>query len=125
MYSVAVRREWIARHFLVGGDWGAENREHAHTYQVEIQLEGEELDEHGYLVDIVALEGILAGMAQRYRRRLLNELPEFAGLNPSLENFSRILFNGVKSELKARGVSTITVRLWETPQAWAAYRGEC
>ena len=27
----------------------------------------------------------------RYRDRTLNELPEFEGLNPSVENFARIL----------------------------------
>ena len=25
MYTVAVRRDLIARHYLIGGDWGAEN----------------------------------------------------------------------------------------------------
>jgi 6-pyruvoyltetrahydropterin/6-carboxytetrahydropterin synthase len=27
MYSVAVQRDFFARHFLVGGDWGPENDE--------------------------------------------------------------------------------------------------
>ena len=53
MYTLAVRRDFIARHFLIGGDWGPENNEHAHHYRVEVQLEGSSLDKHGYLVDIV------------------------------------------------------------------------
>ena len=35
MYSVAVKREFVAQHFLIGGDWGAENDWHSHHYQVE------------------------------------------------------------------------------------------
>ena len=30
MYKVAVTREFIANHFLIGGDWGDENKPHAH-----------------------------------------------------------------------------------------------
>jgi hypothetical protein len=34
MYTVAVKRDFIASHFLVGGDWGSENERHAHHYVV-------------------------------------------------------------------------------------------
>jgi 6-pyruvoyltetrahydropterin/6-carboxytetrahydropterin synthase len=40
MYTVAVKRDFVAQHFLVGGDWGAENQKHSHHYEVELQLEG-------------------------------------------------------------------------------------
>ncbi|MBT7783576.1 MAG: 6-carboxytetrahydropterin synthase, partial [Anaerolineae bacterium] len=56
MYTVAVKRKFVAQHFLIGGDWGAENFLHSHHYQVELQLEGATLDKHGYLVDIVDIE---------------------------------------------------------------------
>jgi 6-pyruvoyltetrahydropterin/6-carboxytetrahydropterin synthase len=32
MYTVAVRRDFIAQHYRIGGDWGAENELHAHHY---------------------------------------------------------------------------------------------
>ena len=40
MYTLAVRREFIARHFLIGGDWGAENFPNSHHYVLELQLTG-------------------------------------------------------------------------------------
>ncbi len=40
MYTVSVRRELIARHYLIGGDWGAENDPHSHPYVIEVRLEG-------------------------------------------------------------------------------------
>ena len=34
-----LRRDFSARHYLIGGDWGAENIEHAHRYRMELVLE--------------------------------------------------------------------------------------
>jgi len=40
MYTVAVQRELIAQHFLIGGDFGPENLPHSHHYRVEVHLAG-------------------------------------------------------------------------------------
>ncbi len=121
MYTLAVRRDFIARHFLIGGDWGAENLPNSHHYLLELQLSGPTLDKHGYLVDIVEVERLLDQVISRYREQLLNDLPEFAGLNPSLEHFARILCQSLNDGLSAPHLTTIRVVLWETPTAWAAF----
>ena len=77
MYTVAVKRDFVAQHFLVGGDWGAENQKHSHHYEVEVRLEGASLDEHGYLVDIVEIEQHTDELVAGYRNKTLNHLPEF------------------------------------------------
>jgi 6-pyruvoyltetrahydropterin/6-carboxytetrahydropterin synthase len=122
-YTLAVKRDFVARHFLVGGDWGAENELHSHHYQVEVQLEGKILDEHGYLVDIVALEAHLEELLAYYRDQTLNDLPEFAGLNPSIEHFARLLGQEILSRRK-EPLNAVTVKIWENDIAWAAYREE-
>jgi 6-pyruvoyltetrahydropterin/6-carboxytetrahydropterin synthase len=124
MYRVAVRRDFVAQHYLVGGDWGEENRRHSHHYQVEAEVSGKTLDEHGYLVDIVDLETHLDALVAYFRDRTLNELPEFAGLNPSIEHFSRIFCRGLKERLKAPNLEAVGVKIWETGIAWASYREE-
>jgi 6-pyruvoyltetrahydropterin/6-carboxytetrahydropterin synthase len=124
MYTVAVQRTFIAQHYLIGGDWGAENTLHSHPYQVEVQLEGDELDQHGFLVDIVAIENALDALIARYRDRALNDQPEFAGLNPSLEHFARILCQALAAHIRASNVLAITVMLWENEAAWASFRWE-
>lgn len=124
MYIVAVKREFEAQHFLIGGDWGPENDLHSHNYQVEVQLEGARLDQHGYLVDIVNIEHSLEKMVAYYRSKTLNDLPEFAGLNPSIENFARIICRKLVDEIKAPNLSTITVLIWENEIAWASFRQE-
>lgn len=121
-FIVAVKRDFVAQHFLVGGDWGAENERHSHHYVVELQLEGERLDQHGYLVDIVDIERHLNALVARYRDRTLNDLPEFAGLNPSIEHFSRILADSLAGLIQAETLTALTVKLWENEIAWASYR---
>ena len=55
---------------------------------------------------------------------LLNDLPEFAGLNPSLEAFSRILCVSLGKSLHFDNISSLKVVLWENDTAWASYRLE-
>jgi 6-pyruvoyltetrahydropterin/6-carboxytetrahydropterin synthase len=119
-YSVTVRRDLIAQHFLVGGDWGPENELHSHRYEIEARYEGPSLGEHGYLVDIDAVGTALDAIAERYRDRTLNELPEFAGLNPSVEHFARILSD--RLAIAADNVDALEVTVWEDRSAAAGYR---
>ncbi len=122
MYTLAVRRDFIARHFLIGGDWGAENFPNSHHYILELQLEGSQLDQHGYLCDIVDVEKHLDEIVGYYREQMLNEKPEFIGLNPSIEHFSRILATSLNKRIKAANITKLKVVLWEHENAWAAYQ---
>jgi 6-pyruvoyltetrahydropterin/6-carboxytetrahydropterin synthase len=124
MYSVAVKRDFVAQHFLIGGDWGAENEWHSHYYQVEVRLQGATLDQHGYLVDIVDINTHLETLVAHYRDKTLNDLPEFKGLNPSLEHFARIFCQALSERIHAPHLSDVIVRLWENETTWAAYRLE-
>ncbi len=122
MYTVAVRRHFLAQHYLIGGDWGAENQLHTHPYVVDVQLQGPALDEHGYLVDIVAIETQLDAVLDQYRDQTLNAQPAFASLNPSLEHFARILCQALLPHLPTERLNQLTVVVWEHDNAWASYR---
>jgi 6-pyruvoyltetrahydropterin/6-carboxytetrahydropterin synthase len=122
MYTVAVTRDFVAQHFLIGGDWGAENERHSHHYRVEVQLEGASLDKHGYLVDIVDIEAHLEALVAYYRDKTLNNSPEFEGLNPSIEHFARIFCQALADRVRAPNLEAMTVKMWENEIAWAAYR---
>jgi 6-pyruvoyltetrahydropterin/6-carboxytetrahydropterin synthase len=78
------------------------------------------LDRHGFLLDIDAINGMLDGLVDRYRDRTLNELPEFDGLNPSVEHFARILSDQLV--VTAPNVDRLEVTVWEDDAASAAYR---
>ncbi len=122
MYTVAVKRDFVAQHFLIGGDWGAENHLHSHHYYLEVQLQGDKLDQHGYLVDIVDIEENIDGLVTEYRDKTLNNLPAFEGLNPSIEHFSRILCTELAQRIRANTLNAIKVQLWENEIAWASFQ---
>jgi 6-pyruvoyltetrahydropterin/6-carboxytetrahydropterin synthase len=89
---------------------------------LELELGGTELDEHGYLVDIVQVESVLRDLRTSYADRLLNDLAEFDGLNPSVEHFARIICERAARQLPAPNLTAIGVRLWENEAASASYR---
>lgn len=124
MYTLGVRRDFIARHFLIGGDWGPENHPNSHHYILELQLEGGDLDQHGYLVDIVDVERHLDEVVGIYKEKMLNDCEEFAGLNPSIEHFARILATSLNERIKAENITGLKVVLWENENAWAAFKVE-
>lgn len=121
MYSVAVKQDMIAQHYLVGGDWGAENHPHSHHYEIEVKVESLELDQHGYLVDIVKIEEELQVVIDYFGDKMLNDQPEFKGLNPSIEHFSRIICERLLQEIKPPGSGRFSVKIWENQACWAAY----
>ncbi len=126
MYTLSVGTAFTAYHFLIGGDWGPENDRHAHHYKVDVTVKGATLDRHGYLVDITDVEHRLAALKERYENAVLNEQPEFAGLNPSIEHFSRIIWESVVRDTAAldpERILEVRVRVWENDIAAASYAG--
>jgi 6-pyruvoyltetrahydropterin/6-carboxytetrahydropterin synthase len=73
-------------------------------------------------VDIVEIEAALKDQVDYFRDSMLNDKPEFAGLNPSLEHFSRILNERLLAGITPPGHGALTVKLWENESCWAAFR---
>jgi 6-pyruvoyltetrahydropterin/6-carboxytetrahydropterin synthase len=121
MYRVSIGKNFTAFHYLIGGDWGKENEKHSHPYRAEIELEGDSLDEHNYLVDIVQIESHLNEFIKPYENQCLNDFPEFTNQNPSIEFFSKILGNHMSRAIDAANIRKVTVRMWESESAWASF----
>jgi 6-pyruvoyltetrahydropterin/6-carboxytetrahydropterin synthase len=123
MYRLAVTRDFIAQHYLIGGDWGAENSRHSHAYRLQLVLQGATLDKHGYLADIVEVERAIGETLARFRDRTLNELEGFVDLNPSLERFAKVMHDALSAMLGSERYS-LAVKLWENERDWATYGPE-
>lgn len=121
MYTVSVSKDFIAQHHLIGGDWGSENSPHSHHYVAEVQISSMELDQHGYLVDIVDIEESLDAIVAYFQDSSLNDKPEFSGLNPSIEHFSRILTEKLLATIKTPDSGSLRVKLWENDTCWASF----
>jgi 6-pyruvoyltetrahydropterin/6-carboxytetrahydropterin synthase len=120
VYRLAITRDFIAQHYLIGADWGAENFKHSHHYKVQVVLRGAALNQHGYLVDIVELENALTKIVDQFSDHTLNDLARFADLNPSLERFARVFYEDLHAKLALKDLS-LAVKLWENERDWAAY----
>jgi 6-pyruvoyltetrahydropterin/6-carboxytetrahydropterin synthase len=121
MYRLSVSRDFIAQHFLTVPDPGPEGEIHSHRYTVEVRLAAPELNEYGYVVDIDAVDAALDDLESRYCDALLNDLPEFEGLNPSVEHFARLFGDRFVSAVPLAEVAELTVRIHEDDDAWASH----
>ena len=122
-YELMVQREFIAQHFLTVPDpEPPEGDVHSHRFTLEVEFTADSLGEYGYIVDINEVEALLDDVEDRYCDTLLNDLPEFEGLNPSVEHFARIVCTRFREGLSDGNPDGVTVRLWEDDLAWASYR---
>jgi len=122
MHGLMLSKNFIAQHFLIGKDFGAENTKHSHHYRFELEIEHTKLDQYNFLLDIVEARTIMEKLIAYFQDKTLNELPEFENQNPSLELFSKILWQKLNTEYKIPAHSQMTVHLWEDELAKASYR---
>jgi 6-pyruvoyltetrahydropterin/6-carboxytetrahydropterin synthase len=121
MYRLSVSRAFIAQHFLTVPNPGPEGEVHSHRFTVDVRLAAPELNEYGYVTDIDAVKTALDDLEARYRDALLNDLPEFEGLNPSVEHFARLFGDRFVESVPTDGVTSLTVRIHEDDDAWASH----
>jgi 6-pyruvoyltetrahydropterin/6-carboxytetrahydropterin synthase len=123
MFEVGIVAQFEAAHRL-HGDFGPAARLHGHTYRVEVAVRGESLQEDGTLCDIVVVQQAVERVLKSVHYHDLTELELFEGRNTTAEVVAQLLFGQIAPELKGRGLSFVSVRVWESPQAYAAFEGE-
>lgn len=112
------RQFWFeAAHFLPNYHGKCENL-HGHSYRMDVSIEGE-IGECGMVLDFVILKDIV-------KRHLLSKL-DHRHLNdfikePSAENIAVWCWNELFPHIPD-GVKLHEIRVWETRQQYAAYRG--
>ncbi len=118
--QVGVIAGFNARHHLVGS-FGPASLPHSHNYRVEVVAQGAQLQADGTLFDITLLQGSLSTVLGELEQRDLNDIPELADPNPSAEVVARFINTRVVPSLQGTGVEQLTVRVWESDDAFAAY----
>ena len=119
MYEVYVAAQFEAAHRLVG-DFGPATRTHGHTYRMEVILRGERLSDDGTLYDIGELRSAVEDLASSLNYRELNDVPDLAGVNTTAEALADYCWETLAPPLRASGLDSLTVRVWESPQVYAA-----
>jgi len=123
MYEVYVAATFEAAHRL-RGDFGPASRTHGHTYRLEAMVRGENLAEDGTLLDIGELRETVEGLAASLNYRDLDEVPGLAGKNTTAEVVAGFCWEAISPSLRGRGLDSLAVRVWESPQVYAAREGD-
>ena len=61
------------------------------------------------------------GLVGRLRDQTLNDLPQFEGLNPSIEHLARLFCQSFTQRIQAANLSRARVQIWENEIAWSSY----
>jgi 6-pyruvoyltetrahydropterin/6-carboxytetrahydropterin synthase len=94
---------------------------HGHNYELEVTVSGTPDPRTGQVLGIARLQEIVSTrVIERLDHKHLNQdCPEFAGLNPTVENIARVIFEQLDSHVAPAQLRR--VRVWETPKTSCAY----
>ncbi len=120
VWSLTVKGHFDAAHLLRGYD-GECSAIHGHTWDVEVTVEGEDLDGVGIVYDFKQLKADLAAALEPFDHVCLNEVTPFDLLNPTAENLARVLYEDLGARVGDE-VRLVEVAVWESPIARIAYR---
>jgi len=140
MIELTRRATFSASHFYWNDAWPKEKNEqvfgrcarrngHGHNYTLEVTVSGETDPVTGFVVDLKWLKDVIENeVLSAYDHRHLNlEVPEFAAsrLIPTTENIAISAWKRLEpAVVKAGGARLSRVRVYETPEIFAEYRGE-
>ncbi|HEY3318227.1 MAG TPA: 6-carboxytetrahydropterin synthase QueD [Coriobacteriia bacterium] len=120
MYELTVKTHFDAAHALRG--YEGECRElHGHTWDVEVTVSGDQLDDVGILYDFKTLRDDLATVLLPFDHAYLNDVPPFDTLNATAENLARVVFERL-AERVGEAVRVTEVAVWESPVARLVYK---
>jgi 6-pyruvoyltetrahydropterin/6-carboxytetrahydropterin synthase len=139
MIFLTRRATFSASHYYWNETWTAEKNEqvfgrcanrngHGHNYTLQVTVAGEPDAVTGFVVDLKWLKGLMEReVLETFDHRHLNlEVPEFAEgkLIPTTENIAIVAWNRLESKIAAAGGAKLDcVRIYETPEIFAEYRG--
>ena len=127
MYYLTIKRRFAAAHRL-SGYRGECASLHGHTWTVEVEVAGEQLDSCGMLGDFKVLKKMVDGIVSELDHNYINDLAHFdfdrGGVNPTAENIAAYIFKSVRVQIENLGkeLCLLEVKVWESPDASACYR---
>ncbi|MEF3275354.1 MAG: 6-carboxytetrahydropterin synthase [Chloroflexus sp.] len=122
MYEIGVQAQFEAAHRLEG-NFGPATRMHGHTYRLEAIVTGDRLRADGTLFDITDLHTAVNAIVADLHYRDLGTVDGLRDINTTAENVARYCWERIAAALRGSSLMTLTVRIWENPQAYAAYSG--
>jgi 6-pyruvoyltetrahydropterin/6-carboxytetrahydropterin synthase len=94
---------------------------HGHTWGVSATVRAGELDEIGMCIDFKRIAASLDEIVERFDHAMLNDLPDFAGLSPTAETISRIVFEQLAGKIDSDKVRLVSVTVAESERYRVTY----
>ena len=137
MIFLTRRATFSASHYYWNEAWSAEKNEqvfgrcanrngHGHNYTLEVTVAGEPDPVTGFVVDLKRLKDVMEReVLSAYDHRHLNlETPEFKNAIPTTENIAIAAWNRLRPAINSAGGAKLSrIRVYETPEIFAEYRG--
>ncbi len=120
MYELTIKAHFDAAHALRGYPGECKNL-HGHTWDVEVTVEGSDLDEIEIVYDFKSLKEDLGGVLEEFDHGYLNDIPPFDVLSPTAENLARVVFDRMVDTVGEQ-VKVKEIAVWESPIAKIVYR---
>ena len=120
MFELDIEREFSAAHCLNGYKGNCAER-HGHNWTVQVFIRSERLDEIGIAVDFKILKKELDSILESLDHKDLNNLPEFASINPTSERLAQLIYKRLTSKVNEEGVKVSKVRVCESRSSGASY----
>jgi 6-pyruvoyltetrahydropterin/6-carboxytetrahydropterin synthase len=97
---------------------------HGHNYVVEVTVGGSPDPRSGSIIPLHQFESIVnEQVIDRFDHKHLNlDCSEFAELNPSVENITRVIFDRLSNQFDPATLQK--VRVYETPKTYAEFTGD-
>ncbi|MGH2928762.1 MAG: 6-pyruvoyl trahydropterin synthase family protein [Solirubrobacteraceae bacterium] len=119
MFEIGVIGQFEAAHRLHGA-FGPATNLHGHTYRLEVTLRAPELRLDGTLFDLARLRELVDAVSSSLHYQDLDAMPDLAGRNTTAETVADYCWERIAAGLTAPPSATLGVRVYESPQAWAA-----
>jgi 6-pyruvoyltetrahydropterin/6-carboxytetrahydropterin synthase len=138
MIFLTRRATFSAAHYYWNEAWTAEENQrvfgkcanrngHGHNYTLEVTVAGEVDPVTGFVVDLKSLRDVIEReVLDAWDHRHLNlETEDFRHTVPTTENLAIAAWKRLVPSVEATGGAHLSrVRIWETPEIFAEYRGE-
>ncbi|MBN2541546.1 6-carboxytetrahydropterin synthase QueD [bacterium] len=119
MYLLKVSEKFSAAHRIDGYN-GDCNRLHGHNWEIKLTVEKQELDKIGLAYDLKTLKEDLRKVIKILDHTLLNDIPDFVGINPTAENIGKFIF-GKLQDVLPESVSIKSVEVCESENSSVIY----
>ena len=120
MFKLIVKKEFSSAHILHGHP-GNCKRMHGHNWLVEAEVQGDNTNEIGMVIDFKDIKNNLKEIVSMLDHQFLNDLEPFINEIPTAENISKYIYKELSNNINTDNIKVSKIKLWETSNSAVTY----